>query len=283
MRELKMSYYDVYYYCNIIDNLLHLFTENIDWAPTGAQFTEPFFEKEIANFPRYSALHEFCAFAVRVLIDEDAEQSLDIIQSRFDELENEGNKAKRLHKAFRFDDDHLDGKIDIDRILSKLKPDTQSFFDFLKKTDCSCISDDYWDFTFCNGDLEEAIEQLSRELFYILFQNREFLYRFNLYMARANLAQGYSSPIKRCSIPQWVKRAVKYRDRGKCVHCRSDLSSRFDCEDEGAVHFDHIVSLHDGGLNDVSNIQLTCRKCNLSKSGNSFTSTVYNDWYDFES
>ena len=84
MRELKMSYYDVYYYCNIIDNLLHLFTENIDWAPTGAQFTEPFFEKEIANFPRYSALHEFCAFAVRVLIDEDAEQSLDIIQSRFD-------------------------------------------------------------------------------------------------------------------------------------------------------------------------------------------------------
>lgn len=277
MRELKMSYYDVYYYCNIIDNLLHLFVERIDWAPTGAQFTDPYFENVIPNFSKYSVLHEFCAFAVKVLIDEDAEKSLDIVQARFDALESERNKGKRIRKAFRFDDEHSDGKIEVDRILSNIKPGAQTFFSFLKDSDCSCISDDYLGFTFCNGDLEQAIDQISRELFYILFQNREFLCRFNLFMARAN-----PSIIERCTIPQWVKRAVKFRDHGRCVNCRADLSSRFDCEDEGAVHYDHIVSLRDGGLNDVSNIQLMCRKCNLSKSRQSYTSTVYKDWYDFE-
>ena len=56
MRNLKMNYYNVYYYCNVIDNLLHLFTEDISWATTGAQFTEPFFKGEIENFSKYSAL-----------------------------------------------------------------------------------------------------------------------------------------------------------------------------------------------------------------------------------
>lgn len=277
MRIIEMSYYNIYYYCNIIDNLLHYFTESIEWAPTGAQFTTPYFENEVPNFSKYSALHEFCFFAVKVLIDEDADQCLDKIQSRFDELENITNKAKRLHRAFQFDEDHCDGKIEIDRILLHLNPKAESFFHYLLDSDCKCISDDYLEFGFFNGELDDVLTQMSRELFYVLFQNRDFLFRFNVYMANANPAR-----VERCNIPNWVKRAVKYRDRGRCVCCGIDLSGSFDCEDEGAVHYDHIVSLHEGGINDVSNIQLMCRKCNLSKSGQSFTSTVYKDWYDFE-
>ena len=277
MRNIEMSYYNIYYYCNIIDNLLHYFTENMEWARTGAQFTEPYFENEVPNFSKYSALHEFCFFAVRVLLNEDAEQSLEIVQARYDELSEEKNKAKRLRKAFQFDEDHSDGKIEIDRMLSFLAPKAETFRSFLLDGECKCIPDDYMDFVFANGDIEDALIQMSRELFYVLFQNRDFLFRFNTYMARAN-----PTTIERCSIPWWVKRAVKFRDHGRCVYCGVDLSGIIDCEDAGAVHYDHIVSLHEGGLNDVSNIQLMCKKCNLSKSGASYTSVVYKDWYDFE-
>lgn len=86
----------------------------------------------------------------------------------------------------------------------------------------------------------------------------------------------------RCNIPQWVRRAVKYRDKGKCVCCGKDLSGILDCEDEASVHYDHMVSLCSGGLNDVCNIQLLCGNCNLKKSDDSFTSHRYKDWYDFE-
>jgi 5-methylcytosine-specific restriction endonuclease McrA len=43
----------------------------------------------------------------------------------------------------------------------------------------------------------------------------------------------------------------------KCVYCRSDLS--------GGYHVDHRLPLSRGGANDISNIQLLCPPCNLSK------------------
>ena len=82
-------------------------------------------------------------------------------------------------------------------------------------------------------------------------------------------------------MPQWVKRAVKYRDRGKCVCCGKDLSGVIDCEDESLAHYDHMVSLHLGGLNDICNIRLLCSDCNLTKSADSHTGITYKDWYDF--
>ena len=80
-----MSYYKVYYYCDIIDCLLYRFTR-IDWAYTGAQFTEPFFQGEVDSFPKYSALHSFCEFAINKLMTEEAEKDIDKIQEKYDEL-----------------------------------------------------------------------------------------------------------------------------------------------------------------------------------------------------
>lgn len=275
MRNIDMRYYNVYYYCNIIDNLLHYFTSSIDWITTGAQFTEPFFEGETENFPKYSALHAFCEFAVRKLMFEDAEEQLEAIQAKYDEL-NIDNKAKRLRIAFEYGG--KDGcLLEIDRLFKMHEIEHETFFSYLVNEDFKLIADAYDDFTAFDGDLDDAILQLSRELFYILFQNRDFLFRFNYYMANAN-----PGTKDRCTIPQWVKRAVKFRDRGKCVCCGKDLSGILDCEDKASVHYDHMVSLHSGGLNDVCNIQLLCGNCNLKKSDGSFTSYRYKDWYDFE-
>lgn len=275
MRNIEMKYYNVYYYCSIIDNLLHYFTSSIDWVTTGAQFTEPFFEGGIDNFPKYSALHAFCDFAVRQLMFEDAEEQLEKIQNKYDELIID-NKAQRLRMAFAHGG--KDGCfLEVDRIFKMYGIKHETFFSYLVNNDFEFIIDAYDDFTTFDGDLDDAITHLSRELFYVLFQNRDFLYRFNCYMANAN-----PGTKKRCNIPNWVKRAVKYRDRGKCVCCGKDLSGTLDCEDEASVHYDHMVSLRSGGLNDVCNIQLLCSSCNLQKSADSYTGQSYKDWYDFE-
>jgi 5-methylcytosine-specific restriction endonuclease McrA len=45
--------------------------------------------------------------------------------------------------------------------------------------------------------------------------------------------------------------------------------------------FDHIVPLADGGLNDVTNMQLLCRECNRRKrDGEAVTSDFYEAWYE---
>ena len=279
MRNIRMNYYNVYYYCNIIDNLLHLFTESIDWAATGAQFTEPFFENtdDLKSFMKYSVLHQFCEYAIRVLLVEDGREKFEVIQEKYDELENEMDKRKRLEIAFRYCREQGIENFEADRLQQIYGNKATTVFEVVLSGACEFMLDDYDEYIRFDPDIDTAIEHLSREMFYVLFQNRDFLYRFNYYMASAN-----PSECSRGSIPQWVKRAVKYRDRGKCIHCGVNLSGEFDCEDEAFVHFDHIIPLHEGGLNDISNIQLLCQRCNLKKAASAYTSDVYKDWYDFE-
>lgn len=84
-----------------------------------------------------------------------------------------------------------------------------------------------------------------------------------------------SGVLKRVSIPQWAKRAVYYRDRGVCVKCHRDLSGTLNIGNSG--NYDHIVPLEKGGLNDVTNVQLLCSTCNLSKAG---TEILTSDQYE---
>jgi len=68
--------------------------------------------------------------------------------------------------------------------------------------------------------------------------------------------------IERRSFPEWAKRAVHARDRGGCSHC----GKRITMELEADGHIDHIVPLAAGGSNDLVNLQLLCKTCNLKKS-----------------
>jgi 5-methylcytosine-specific restriction endonuclease McrA len=52
---------------------------------------------------------------------------------------------------------------------------------------------------------------------------------------------------------------------------------------ENSENYDHIVPLASYGLNDVTNIQLLCSKCNKKKSGGTaITSYKYQTWYSYD-
>jgi 5-methylcytosine-specific restriction endonuclease McrA len=75
-----------------------------------------------------------------------------------------------------------------------------------------------------------------------------------------------------------VKKAIFYRDRGKCSFCLKDLTNLISITSE--KNFDHIVPLALGGINDVTNFQLLCETCNKSKRHfNAETSIIYEKWY----
>ena len=56
-------------------------------------------------------------------------------------------------------------------------------------------------------------------------------------------------------IPAAVKRAVLIRDNNSCVKCGATEN----------LHIDHEIALSRGGSNDVDNLQVLCRDCNLRK------------------
>ena len=132
-------------------------------------------------------------------------------------------------------------------------------------------------------------EQITDEVFHILFGNRNFLLRFNSSLAKY-LASGkvvippsYVSDkghLKRCThLPIWLKKAIYFRDQGRCVFCHKDLSGLLSTDRR--LHYDHMVPLYLWGTNDPSNFQLLCEACNLKKSKKSAsTSNRYTPWWE---
>ena len=130
-------------------------------------------------------------------------------------------------------------------------------------------------------DQEEAFERLwermTDEVSHLLFGNRGFLLNFNLGLAEFREQRG-DSPSPRRAIPQWVKKAVYFRENGKCALCKKDLSGLIALD--AKQHYDHIVSRNALGANDPCNIQLLCERCNLLKGASpARTSSVYDPWW----
>lgn len=136
---------------------------------------------------------------------------------------------------------------------------------------------------------ENAFRQLfnkvAGDVFYIFFGNRDLLLHFNQIVAndifnhelpKENLNS--KGNIKRKSVPKWVKNAVFSRDKGRCTLCTKDLTGLIAVDQR--QHYDHIVPLNLGGVNDPTNIQLLCESCNLEKSGDIIeTSKLYLKWW----
>jgi 5-methylcytosine-specific restriction endonuclease McrA len=142
---------------------------------------------------------------------------------------------------------------------------------------------------------EELLDRIADEVFHLVFMNREVLAGLNGYLAgyiqdiNVDWLENSDSKIrelfyrtggrlKRSSIPRWVKRAVFFREHGKCAYCGFDLSGLLDALP--GEQFDHMIPLAAGGLNDITNIQLLCQSCNNKKSDKLiYPSQRYRRWY----
>lgn len=59
-------------------------------------------------------------------------------------------------------------------------------------------------------------------------------------------------------IPRNLRRSVIERDGYHCVYCDEDLTN-------AEIHLDHVIPESQSGPTTYENLQVTCRKCNLSK------------------
>ncbi|RKY69242.1 MAG: hypothetical protein DRQ24_10960 [Candidatus Latescibacterota bacterium] len=132
--------------------------------------------------------------------------------------------------------------------------------------------------------------RIVHDTFQLLFGDRASLMKFNQGIARVVRdhlkKQDYPEIVEsdgvlcRVYLPIWVKRAVFYRDKGRCVVCGKDLTGTILTGEE--VHYDHMVPLAEGGANDPTNFQLMCRNCNLSKAQKTGTSDKYQTYWNLD-
>lgn len=271
-RLFAMEYYDTYYFTSVLHGLLTV--------PLPAlQILNEFFgnsgyKKFLARFPKYSALHKFIVFIVETSTYESID---DVVE---DALIHDGDYELWVNDALKYYQiEHIDFHSWLETSGEVLENITRD----------SIIS--YHTFLYDSGPYKQLVETISEEVFFLMFMNREFLRKFNeiiaLYIGRIDFSTlpleeitffKKNGTLKRANIPVWARRSVFYRDRGLCSSCHRDISGLVSIHSN--KHYDHIVPLARGGINDVTNLQLLCGKCNLEKrDGPPNTSKYYERWY----
>lgn len=280
---LEARYYETYYFANVVRNVLHdqfAYIRNLDEF-----YGDERFLNFVTPFPKYSALHAFIEFAVVSILFED------LAKVDLDNMRREANRYRFGSSASNRHD------LEVNRALRYYGIEHLSFDAWLSeksKTFESAHEDDAYDYfndLQLEGPIDALLERTVAEVFFVLFQNRGLLQVFNEMLAGIVADSELSEVplemrplfkragvLKRVHIPAWVQKAVFFRDRGLCVLCRRDISGLVSIG--AAKNFDHIVPLAGGGLNDVTNVQLLCERCNSEKGAKgSHTSEVYEAWY----
>lgn len=283
---IELTYYETYYFANLLKNVLE------DPFPYIRRLDDFYGDRRYLNyaapFPQFSALHSFVSFIVDEVFSEDvANSNLDIRQDEAERFKSCSNLLRPHPSKFPFN-------LAFDRFGIRhegfdvwLEARGRSF---LEATDQDV--EEYYDDLRLGGEFEELLERATAEIFFVLFQNRQTLLDFNEMMANqlaravreglpdSEWGDNFARPgvLRRVAIPSWVQRAVYFRDRGMCAICAADLSGILAIGAE--ENYDHMVPLATGGLNDVTNIQLLCRGCNLKKAaGEAVTTSRYEAWY----
>jgi hypothetical protein len=126
-------------------------------------------------------------------------------------------------------------------------------------------------------EFDNALEELTDEVFHVLFNDVGFLQKFNSLLASYFRDAGFepssnshvmkNGRLRRVRIPVWARRAIYFRDRGECRACKRTLAMTINQTE--FERYDHIVALAFFGANDVTNLQLLCVACNSEKAARS--------------
>ncbi|MDH0422179.1 MULTISPECIES: HNH endonuclease [Delftia] len=288
--RIVAKFYETYSICDFVSGLLK---DTFDHAPLLEGFhCDQQWSTWLAPYAKHSMLHQFISFAAQILHSEQAE-GFDI------------EKQKAIYANFKSMPlaiaDLKPHKLPIEHAFEYHGIDHLTLFTFLKdkgknfeNTDANDIYE-YMNEIWMSAAYEDLIKQTVDEVFHVLFQNRELMMNFNSYLSgileMANWDEAETldrsllstnGKIARVSPPMWAKRAVFFRDRGCCVFCERDLTGLMNIDNVG--NYDHIVSLSNWGLNDITNLQLLCVSCNQhdKRDGPPATSRKYQSWYSMD-
>ena len=287
----ELRFYESYSFAQAINNILH---DRFSYIRSLSGFYgDGNYFSYIKPFEKYSAFHSFIRFIVfDTIYDENCNFDL--------EKRQEGLSVDAEIKTL-FALGQNPENLPINDAFDFYQIQHETFVDWLKnyrdKDFLDAVEDDvseYLDDLILTGEYDRLVERIVGEVFFILFQNRQILLLFNHMMAEQNdLCDNDEIPehvlpyftktgrIRRTAIPSWVRRAVYHRDRGMCVLCYRDLSGILAISNR--ENFDHIYPLAQGGLNDISNIQLLCADCNnLKRHQTLVTSSYYEQWYPLD-
>jgi len=275
----QIEYFDVYILCQAAEGLL-----TSGFEVTVNDFFESFREGygDQNAYKKYSLLHAYCEWIIRQNMWNEDENIVCSVREKYEMRKQDAEigweNVEEIIGTLWIDhalNYYHDTKYDF---LKWVARESGKAVDQLSDTELEDFRYDYLHEIQEEDVFDSFLTQLSGEMFFVLFQNRSFLDSFNYRLAT------YNQQIKaRIHTPKWAQRAVFYRDRGCCAFCGKDLSGTVRIPDDREIHYDHIVPLEDNGVNDISNLQLSCQDCNLTKNKDTETSSLYQLWYEFDS
>lgn len=250
----RVSSADIYYICQMIDGVTRdpdAYIRNVEDI-----FGDMSSLSLVRRYPKWTCFHDFIEAVISDVIFEDAEKS-----------------------------ESAPGMLWVDYLI---RSNGINYSDVSPSSFGQCDYFEYLDALQREGIIAEVCEEVSRQVFHVLFSNRGTLSAFGrmlsgyvLETAPSFAPDSFSKAghLIRASIPSWVRSAVFHRDKGRCVSCRADLTNYF--SQRSKINFDHIVPLARGGMNCITNLQLMCSTCNQNKGAQSAaTSLEYEVWYD---
>lgn len=251
---LHMPFQDSYFICQAVDTSLR---NGMAYARNIEDFMgDMACRRLLYKYPKFTPFHEYIELVVDSVIWEQA--------SRTDTC----SWVDYLFKGHGIDVSYKKWQAE-----NKKNETVEEYLEFLREEDI----------------LPTLVDSVTKEVFHILFSNRSVLKNFGTTAAYyvQEVSPGFypeffvkENQLRRAPIPKWAKDAIFHRDKGICVGCKADLTRLVN--QQNALHFDHIIPLAKGGMNDVTNLQLLCENCNLTKSHrHSEVSTMYESWYQY--
>lgn len=262
---LEMRYHDSYFYTQIVtrtlsDPFLYLRGMNEFFGDPGCRgFIWP--------FPKHTILHSYAYFCI---------EKVD-----WEQFPSDDDIAKQVQLSRFLPKEEREHVLPIETAMAAHGIAHASFLSWLAESGATLAdagSDEAFEYYDYIAEERNALyERIAEEVFFLGFMNRRMLQSLcemaasvvadqKVHDAEPDEREQFAADgvLRRVRTPAWAKRAVFFRDRGRCVFCLSDLSGA------GALsrkcHYDHIVALASGGPNDVTNLQLLCEQCNLKKS-----------------
>lgn len=259
-------FFATYYLADLMQQILDDMLEAAAvWSDTIAEIAE---EAAKSGFTMDTALHQF----IRAVTD----RELYLFDSETFVSHNDNWLRFQLNHV---PEDHCSTKLWAELALKRHGLPFDPFEGWLKdevERDEDLVYDWYEDLRLSES-YDKLIHAMADEVFHVLFANRRILFNFNEWIAW-RIGNDDLGPVRRERPPSWAKRAVFFRDRGRCCQCGQDLSGLL--SQVGIANLDHVVPLVANGINDVTNLQLLCDKHNAAKAGRIIVpSNSYEAWF----